>query len=501
MKKDSRILKNVVVGGFGQLITMALALVVPRLMIVSYGSDLNGLVSTISQIFSYLLLLEYGIGAATINRLYRDIAAKDQEGINFTLSATHSYFNRVIILYAVCVALFAAVFPNFIETNVPTSTTRMIILVHGIGGIVNFAFTNTYSMLLSADGRNYIQTLLGLVQRTITSIGQIVLINNGFSIITVQYVILFATVIKAVCIQLYVKRNYPQVQLKRGVSPSQLEQKGAFFAHEICSVIFTSTDVVIIGMCCSTTAASVYAVYQLVYHSLNSILKVITNGVSFKQGQLYHSDKKGYVRFHDGYEAGFSALVFTFMTVALYLTVPFITLYTEGVSDAVYVDRYLPVLFALVQLLSCSRAACAMLISMAGHAKNTVANSMLEAGLNLGVSIVLTMKIGIHGALIGTIVALLYRSNDIIIYANRKILNRSPRRCYRVHGVYFALFGLNFALSQVADLRIGGYVDFVVWGIILSCAMLLLYGTAAVLLVPDLGNKVRKILGKFIKKC
>lgn len=500
MKKDGRIIKNVLVGGLGQLITMALALFIPRLMIVSYGSDLNGLVSTISQIFTYLLLLEYGIGAATVNRLYRDFASGDQENINLTLSATRSYFNRVIFVYAACVLLFAAGFPYFVQTQVPHSTIRMIILVQGTGGIVNFAFTNTYNMLLSADGRSYIQTTLGLVQKVITSVGQILLINNGFSVISVQYVILFATAVKAVAIQIYVKRKYPWIKLARGVSSKILEQKSAYFVHEVCTVIFTSTDVVVIGMCCGTTAASVYAVYQLIFHSLTSVLKVITNSVTFKQGQLYNTDRKAYIKFHDSYETAYSALVFAFMTVTLYLALPFVELYTEGVSDAVYVEPYLPVMFALVQLLSCSRSTCTMLISMAGHAKKTVLNTILEAVLNLGISIVLALRIGIHGALIGTIAALLYRSNDIIIYANRKILERSPWSCYRTHGVFFALFALNYGLSRIWMPRIDGYGVFLVWGVILTVLMMILYGAAALALNPGLRKTVRGMGAGVLKK-
>lgn len=500
MKKDRRILKNILVGGFGQLFTMALSLIIPRLMIVSYGSDLNGLVSTVTQIFSYMLLLEFGLGGATVNRLYRDVAAGDQDGINLTLSATRGYFNRVIVLYVLCVLAFAGFFPYFIKTNVPAQTTRMIILIQGINGVVNFAFTNTYNMLLTADGRNYVQTLLNLVQRIITSVGQILLINGGFSIITVQYVILFATVVKATAIQIYVKRKYPQVKLSRGVSPGILEQKGAFFAHELCTVIFTSTDVAVIGMCCGTAEASVYGVYQLIFHSLANVLRVITNGVTFKQGQLYHADRDAYIKFHDTYETAYSAVVFACMTVTLYLTLPFVVLYTDGVSDAVYVDRYLPLLFALVQLLSCVRTTCTVLISVAGHAQKTIPNTMLEAVLNLGVSIVLAVRIGIHGALIGTIVALLYRSNDIIIYVNKKILQRQPTACYRIHGVYFALFGLNYWLSQVLTLKIDNYGEFLLWGVAITGLMMVLYGGIAVLMNGELRRIARNMAGKMLKK-
>lgn len=57
---DNKILKNVVVGFGGQFIVLLLGIIVPRLMLTGYGSDINGLISTIGQIFTYMALLEAG---------------------------------------------------------------------------------------------------------------------------------------------------------------------------------------------------------------------------------------------------------------------------------------------------------------------------------------------------------------------------------------------------------------------------------------------------------
>ena len=43
--------KNVVVGFTGQLIILLLGMVFPRVILKNYGSDANGLISTITQIF------------------------------------------------------------------------------------------------------------------------------------------------------------------------------------------------------------------------------------------------------------------------------------------------------------------------------------------------------------------------------------------------------------------------------------------------------------------
>ena len=43
-----------------QLVMLFLAFVIPRIIILSYGSDTNGATATITQIFTYLTLLEAG---------------------------------------------------------------------------------------------------------------------------------------------------------------------------------------------------------------------------------------------------------------------------------------------------------------------------------------------------------------------------------------------------------------------------------------------------------
>ena len=79
-------------------------------------------------------------------------------------------------------------------------------------------------------------------------------------------------------------------------------------------------------------------------------------------------------------------------------------------------------------MLSACRVVDNQLIKLSFHAKQTVVRSMIEAAINVIVSIAAVQFIGIYGVLLGTIAALLYRTNDFIIYANTKILMRSPKK-------------------------------------------------------------------------
>ena len=58
MKKVSRqrnSINNLIWGIVGNIVTAAVAIIIPRLFIVNYGSEINGLLASIRQVYVYLL--------------------------------------------------------------------------------------------------------------------------------------------------------------------------------------------------------------------------------------------------------------------------------------------------------------------------------------------------------------------------------------------------------------------------------------------------------------
>ena len=68
--KAKKGLGNIVTGLFNQLVTIALGILIPRLILTSLGSEANGLLSSVNQVLAYLALLEAGIGTASMQALY-----------------------------------------------------------------------------------------------------------------------------------------------------------------------------------------------------------------------------------------------------------------------------------------------------------------------------------------------------------------------------------------------------------------------------------------------
>ena len=73
------------------------------------------------------------------------------------------------------------------------------------------------------------------------------------------------------------------------------------------------------------------------------------------------------------------------------------------------------------------------------------------------VSLTCVFQFGIYGVLIGTIAALLYRANDIIIYANKVVLNRSPWPTYRRWLINLAVFSVLVYIFTCIPMRVDTY--------------------------------------------
>ena len=93
--------------------------------------------------------------------------------------------------------------------------------------------------------------------------------------------------------------------------------------------------------------------------------------------------RKKYVTYHDAFTTIFMGGMTILMCITYILILPFIRLYTNGVTDVEYIYTILPVMFCLVQILSWSRYVSGNLTGLAGYAKTVSYISIAEAIVNL----------------------------------------------------------------------------------------------------------------------
>ena len=283
---------NIFFGMLSQIISIALGIIIPRLVLVSLGSESNGLLSSVNQALVYLSLLEAGIGTATLQALYKPVAEEDKSSINQIMAATNIYYKRVGLYYFIATLSLAIIYPIVVNSSLSYFTIFSVILLSGLSQVINFFFQGKYRILMQVEGKNYILTNLGTIINVFTSISKIILLLLGCDIIVLQFMYFIFSLLQMIYIMKYIKKNYKWLDLSVTPNYDAISQKNSVLIHQISGLIFQNTDVLILTVACGLKVVSVYSMYVMLFGMIGTTISTINSGVSFAMGQAYSTDKK-----------------------------------------------------------------------------------------------------------------------------------------------------------------------------------------------------------------
>jgi O-antigen/teichoic acid export membrane protein len=474
--KRKDFLKNIITGFGGQLIAIVLGIIVPRIMISSYGSDVNGVISTTAQVFSYLALLEAGIGQSARIALYKPIADRDNEKISMVFLAAESYFRRITLYYGIGVMAISLIVPHLMKSDMPHLTILSVFFLEGMSGVISFYYLQTPTILLNVDGKGYINNYVTLSNKIIGYLAKIILASLGVNIVLVQFAFFIIAVLKVIFYRIYIKKKYSWIVRRETPDISLLKDKNSYLITEIAWTIFSSTDMMVLSFFVSTKLSSVYSIYNLIYGSINLLLSAVGGSILYVLGQIYYKNRNEYEEVHDAMNTVFIGTMTILMSVSYVLAIPFVKLYTRGVADVDYVYYQLPFMFSLVQLLSWSRYVNGNLTGLAGYAKSTSYVSLAEAIINMILSIALVQKYGITGVLFATVIALPIKVIWCIYISDKKVLHRSFSKTIKMTSCNYIFFFSIVLIMKHVNLEIPTYSMFVLYG----CTLVIIIGILGV---------------------
>ena len=496
MNNKQKTIRNFLYAALSQLIAIGFGFIIPRMWVVGYGSQVNGLISSLDQFLVYLNLFEAGVGAASLQALYRPVSEENWDDINSILAATSDYYKKTSRLYFFGLLCLAIAYPVIATSDLPYFVVFFAVLFSGLGNVAAFYFQSKYVVLLRAEGRHYLATNIVMAFNILISLTKVVLIFLGVNVVLILAAICVIQCAQVGCIVWYMRKKYPQIDLSAKPNYAAVAQKNYALVHQVVTLIFNNTDVIILTVLCGLKTVSVYAMYKMIVSHLDQVLTIVYNSVSFLLGQTRQINLERYKRMIDLTESVYSALAYAFYAVALYLYLPFMRLYTRGVTDANYVDQKLAVLFVAIALLSQSRVPMVQTIEYSGHFKQTAPRAIAEAAINLSVSLVGVALWGIYGVLLGTVAALLYRTNDIIIYANTKCLYRKPWKTYAIYLVNLLVL---LSTTVVFPFLFGGlamdsYPSLVLTAVCVTACSVAMFLLAQLAVFPHCRQGIRHIL-------
>ena len=100
-----------------QIVVLLSGFIVRKIIIQVYGSDINGLISSITQFLGYITLLESGVGPVIKSALYKPIANKNNEEISNILFSSEKFFKKIAKIFIVYLLGLAFIYPVIVANQ------------------------------------------------------------------------------------------------------------------------------------------------------------------------------------------------------------------------------------------------------------------------------------------------------------------------------------------------------------------------------------------------
>lgn len=507
-KRQRKGLYNIAFSIAYKLLAVVVSFVIPRLFIINYGSEINGLQGSVAQIFTYIGLLEAGIGDASVQALYRPIGEKDYKKANGVLSATSNYYNKISIVYFIILFVVCAVYSNLIRIeNLSVATVFIYILLYGSVTGINFLYWSKINVLMRASGDLYVLSVLNILSYILNNLLKIVVILKCWNIVWMQAGYLSVSLLCTLLCYKYVKKHYKWLSFYELPDKQAIEKKNYALAHNVNYVVFSSIDITLLTVFCNLKVVSVYTTYRMIVTALAGMTTPFIDGITFILGQTYKEEnKEPYCRLIDAVDLMYSTFSFALFTVMYVLMQPFMMIYTKGFSDANYILEYIPLLYILIELLTVGREAMNRTVNIAGRFKETWKIAVIETIINVVLSLISVVmsvfvfkrqELALYGVLLGTIVAMLYRTIAINYFSNEKILNRKSYFSLKTITVNLLIFVCIAGVSKMFIPEIDTYLSFFAIAVPLTIFVEFVYFVIQLGVNP---RKAKYIFDFFMKK-
>ncbi len=500
--RSKKAFKNMLALVIWQLVSISCGFIIPKILITTFGSNINGLVTSITQFLAYISFMDLGVGAVVKSSLYKPIAENNNRKIENILAASEHFFKTIAKIFIIYVIVLSVVYPLFVKAEFDYIFTFSLIIIIAISSFAEYYFGITYRLFLQADQRTYVISIIQIFTTILNVIITIVLAKLGTNIIVLKLFSSFVYILRPILQNIYVKKKY-KIKLENADSNYKLEQKWDGLAQHIAAVIHGNTDIVVLTIFTNVLEVSVYSVYALVTNGLKRLMEAICNGIDASFGNMIAKNEiETLNKNFNMYEIVYLSLITIIYACTFVLIVPFVSVYTYGINDVNYIRPLFAYLIVLSEYVYAIRVPYNSLALVAGHFKETRNGAWIETIINLGLSIILVFKFGIVGVAIGTLLAMIIRAIEFINHSSKKILNRKSIVAWKKIIISFIEFLIITIISLliIKNIEFVNYKVWIIYAIVIFLIATFITGIINWVVYKKYKEELKNVLKKIIKR-
>lgn len=483
--KTKKVLYNIISELSFEIVALVCGLILPKLVLETYGSAYNGVIQTIIQFLGYVSILSIGINGPTRVAVYKALATKDGHKLNGILRANEVYMRKVGLALVVYMIFLAACYPYLVRDQFRWWEVASLVMIIGIGELVEYVFGCSSRILLKAEQKTYIYTVLMIGSKIASTVIAFLLVKRGSGIHTVRMAMVACFAVSPVLTDVITKRMY---HINSRVKPdnSAIEQRGDAIAHALTDMVNDAAPTFLLTLLTNPIMISIYSVYNLILNNMLKIQKAFTSNLEGAFGEFWAKGEKEKFREKFGtLEYLMFAYLLLIYTTTFSVILPFMQIYTADVTDANYVLPVFALLFVGSTAAYSLRTPYIVAVQAAGKYRDTRTMVTKEAVINVVVSVVGILLWGLNGVVLGALCANLYRVIGYAYFCYRKLLDISivqfvKRLLWLVASGAVIIGAQQFLVNHV--LEIAGWMQWAIAGFSCVCVAGVIFLISSVLM-------------------
>lgn len=477
MRTDKSI-KNSVSNVFFTLLIGIIGLIKVKVFVNGLNNDIYSLNQLFYQIFSYIVITDIGFGLILNKQLYNAFAVDDYEKINKIYSTSKRFYN-IVGLIMMIIALILSFFVRFLtKANISPLYMQIIFIIFIFRNVVDYFFVAP-RYVLEADQKIYKVNHYVKSIKIIESIVEIILVLLGVDYFFVIIPGIFITIFIDIFVNNKIYKMYPWLKSDKTFNFKYLKGTKDVIWRKIAGLLNSNTDIILISAFINPISVIIYTSYVYITKFITDTVYMISSSLTPSFANVAFKEKS------DKMYGVFTELNILFLFIASFV---FIMLYgflnsliTFWVGGEYLVNNFVLFLFCFSAFQVIAEKPLAIFINGVGLFKETKVSTIMEAVLNLIISLLLIGKIGIAGVLLGTIISKLLTTsiqNAIYIYKNK--FNKPGYKYFILYySVIFISLGF-ISLYNIINLNITNVFSWIILVLIFSvvifiCLFLIFY--------------------------
>jgi len=422
--RSKNAIKNLMAYFLFEAVNFILNIIFPRYIILIYGSEINGLTSTIYKLLAVIHLIQAGAIGAAIFQMFKPIAENDYEKQSAIIYSSKKFYNIVTTIYFFLSCVLGIIYGFYLRNqNLGFTEIFLSFLLLGLSGSFTLLFNSICDIYVSSNQKAYYLKISGFVNLVVHYGLLIVVLALRLHFIFIYVAILCGSIVNAVLnLHFYKKLSKGKITKNPVDKKFVIPNRKFLMFSTIGTEAIAASPTIIITTFVSLSASSVFSIYSMVFASLKTILNSIQYSISPIFGNAVNtvSDEQLH-SIYDCIELATLLLGTIASACCAFLIIPFVNIYTSGIIDANYLNVPLAIFVTFFVAILSIRISFNYLVSVYGLFKDLCKITLIFGALGILLSILFVVLIGFPYVMIGLLVNELFCAIAILVLLKKKI--------------------------------------------------------------------------------